>query len=82
MLMTMDVVLVNSTDTFDDMRRQSSLLNDALTTWQTSKTGPLVNTILDHIGFARLKAPFVASPDTAAGPSSPHYEFIISVRFL
>ncbi|KAF9460634.1 alcohol oxidase [Collybia nuda] len=69
---------VNSTETFDDMRRQSNLLNDALQTWQTSKTGPLVNPILDHIGFARLKSPFVASPDTAAGPNSPHYEYIIS----
>ncbi|KAG6905457.1 hypothetical protein DXG01_002552 [Tephrocybe rancida] len=46
--------LANSTDTFKALRRNTGLTDDALTQWQTSKSGPFVNTILDHIKFIHI----------------------------
>ncbi|GLB41417.1 hypothetical protein LshimejAT787_1000170 [Lyophyllum shimeji] len=70
--------LANSTDTFETLRRSSSLTDDAMTQWQVHKTGPFVDTILDHIGFVRLDKKLVPRQDSAAGPNSPHYEVIVS----
>ncbi|KAG6864689.1 hypothetical protein C0993_008650 [Termitomyces sp. T159_Od127] len=73
--------LVNSNDTFETLRRSQALEDDALTRWQTNKTGPYVNTILDHIGFVRLNKSLVPIQDPAAGPNTPHYEVIVSNGF-
>ncbi|KAG6888313.1 hypothetical protein C0995_009250 [Termitomyces sp. Mi166 len=70
--------LVNSTNTFETLRRSENLEDDALVQWQTNKTGPYVDTILDHIGFARLNKTLVPQQDPAAGPNTPHYEVIVS----
>ncbi|KAH0583235.1 hypothetical protein H2248_011115 [Termitomyces sp. 'cryptogamus'] len=70
--------LANSTNTFETLRRSESLEDDALAQWQTNKTGPYVDTILDHIGFVRLNETLVVKQDPAAGPNSPHYEVIVS----
>ncbi|KAF9456068.1 alcohol oxidase [Collybia nuda] len=69
---------VNSTDTTDNFRRGGQLLDDVLQQWQTTKTGPLVNPILNHLGFARISGSLAPQPDTAAGPNSPHYEYIVA----
>ncbi|KAG6810942.1 hypothetical protein H0H92_009683 [Tricholoma furcatifolium] len=69
---------VNSTNTFETLRRSTNLEDDALTQWQKNKTGPYVDTILDHVGFVRLNQSLVPSPDPASGPDSPHYEVIVS----
>ncbi|KAG6872927.1 hypothetical protein C0995_005185 [Termitomyces sp. Mi166 len=67
--------LVNGNDTFETIRRDP---DPALAQWQASRTGPYSDTILDHIGFVRVPPALVPSPDTAAGPSSPHFEIIVS----
>ncbi|KAG6853037.1 hypothetical protein C0991_007330 [Blastosporella zonata] len=67
--------LVSGTDTFETLRRDPDA---ALAEWMTSKTGPYSDTILDHIGFARVPKALVPSPDIAAGPNSPHFEIIVS----
>ncbi|KAG6917039.1 hypothetical protein DXG01_004091 [Tephrocybe rancida] len=67
--------LVNSNDTFEDIRRNPDA---AMAEWTASKTGPYSDTILDHIGFVRIPSASVPSPDIAAGPNSPHFEMIIS----
>ncbi|KAG6916148.1 hypothetical protein DXG01_008299 [Tephrocybe rancida] len=70
--------LANSTDTFETLRRNTGLTDDALAQWQASKSGPFVNTILDHIGFVRINKTLVPKQDPAAGPNTPHYEIIVS----
>ncbi|KAF8058788.1 aryl-alcohol oxidase [Lyophyllum atratum] len=70
--------LANSTDTFESIRRNTQLTDDALEQWQANKTGPFVDTILDHIGFVRIDKKLVPKQDTAAGPNTPHYEVIVS----
>lgn len=71
--------LVSGNLTFETYRRDSSLGQAALQQWETSKTGPYTDTILDHVGFIRVPAASVPTPDTAAGPNSPHFEMITSV---
>ncbi|KAG6844805.1 hypothetical protein H0H87_003631 [Tephrocybe sp. NHM501043] len=73
-----NVWIANSTDTFESLRRSVSLTDDAMTQWETTKAGPYVDTILDHIGFVRLNNSLVPKQDPAAGPNSPHYEIIVS----
>ena len=53
--------------------------------WQTNGAGHLVNTIVDHIGFLRIPNTnpiFQDTPDPAAGPKTPHYEMLVSVRLF
>jgi len=70
--------LVNSTDTFESIRRDPQEEAQSLQEWKVNKTGPYVATILDHIGFVRLNSQLAPNPDTAAGPNSAHYEMIVS----
>lgn len=68
--------LVNGNDTFETIRRNP---DPALAQWKASRTGPYSDAILDHIAFVRVPQALVPSPDTTAGPNSPHFEIIISV---
>ncbi|KAG6841012.1 hypothetical protein C0991_002642 [Blastosporella zonata] len=70
--------LANSTNTFETLRRSTGLTDDAMTQWLTNKTGPYIDTILDHVGFVRLNNSLVPKSDPAAGPNTPHYEIIVS----
>ncbi|KAG6879365.1 hypothetical protein C0992_003283 [Termitomyces sp. T32_za158] len=66
---------VNGNDTFETIRRNPG---PALAQWEESKTGPYSDAILDHIAFVRVPQQLVPSPDTTAGPNSPHFEIIVS----
>lgn len=70
--------LANGNATFETIRRDAQLTNDAMTQWQVNKTGPFVDTIVDHVGFVRLDKKLVPRQDSAAGPNTPHYEVIVS----
>ncbi|KAF8075341.1 aryl-alcohol oxidase precursor [Lyophyllum atratum] len=70
--------VANGTDTLDSLFRDAQLTADAMAQWQVNKTGPFVNTVLDHIAFARLDKKLVPKLDSAAGPNTPHYEFAVS----
>ncbi|KAF8075357.1 aryl-alcohol oxidase precursor [Lyophyllum atratum] len=70
--------LANSTDTFESIRRNTKLTDDALEQWRANKTGPFIDTIMDHIGFVRIDKKLVPKQDTAAGPNTAHYEVIVS----
>ncbi|RDB16258.1 Pyranose dehydrogenase 1 [Hypsizygus marmoreus] len=67
--------LVSGSETFETIRRDPSA---ALAEWQATKTGPYSNTLLEHVGFSRVPSSLVPSPDTAAGPNTPHFEMIVS----
>ncbi|KAG6883452.1 hypothetical protein C0993_006066 [Termitomyces sp. T159_Od127] len=67
--------LANSNDTFETIRRNP---DPALAQWEESRTGPYSDAILDHIAFVRVPQALVPSPDTTAGPNSPHFEIIVS----
>ncbi|KAG5651689.1 hypothetical protein H0H81_007820 [Sphagnurus paluster] len=69
---------VNSTDTFETLRRSPALEAAALAQWHVNGTGPYVDTVVDHIGFMRISDNLVPNPDPASGPNAPHYEVIVS----
>ncbi|KAF9483740.1 alcohol oxidase [Pholiota conissans] len=70
---------------YDATLQSSSLTNAAVTQWVTSKTGIFANNIVNNFGFARLPSNasiFATQKDPAAGPKSPHFEFLPTNFFL
>ncbi|KAJ7761112.1 aryl-alcohol oxidase precursor [Mycena metata] len=59
--------------------RNATLAAEELTEWNSTRTGPLVNTPLGPIGWLRVpdnSSIFERFPDPAAGPNTAHYELI------
>jgi choline dehydrogenase-like flavoprotein len=74
--------LANGTDTFEVINRDPNARAQAIQQWQTNGTGPLVDTVVDHIGFLRVPNTnpiFQDTPDPSSGPKTPHYEMLVSV---
>ncbi|KAF8585897.1 GMC oxidoreductase [Ramaria rubella] len=72
--------VVNSTDTFDDISRNSTVFDEALGMWNRTRTGPFVDTASSHLAFLRLpenSSIFHEFPDPAAGYRSAHFELAI-----
>ncbi|KAF8590339.1 GMC oxidoreductase [Ramaria rubella] len=70
---------VNSTDTLDDISRNSTVFDETLELWNKTRTGPFVDTYGSHIGCLRLpdnSSIFNEFPDPASGPRSSHFEFV------
>ncbi|EPQ50277.1 alcohol oxidase [Gloeophyllum trabeum ATCC 11539] len=75
---------VASDDTVDVINYNASAAAEALQQWKTSKTGRFVNGVSNQVAWNRLntsdpevKAMLGTYGDPAAGPNSPHFEFII-----
>ncbi|KAJ7436219.1 alcohol oxidase [Mycena latifolia] len=71
--------LVNSTDTFDNIARNATLAADELEQWNTTRTGPLVDSIASQIGWLRLpenSSIIQEFGDPSAGPLSGHLELL------
>ncbi|KAJ7879141.1 hypothetical protein B0H13DRAFT_2051662 [Mycena leptocephala] len=77
--------LVNSNDTYETAERNATLAAEQFAQWNTSRTGPLVDNPLSHMGWLRIpnnSSIFENFPDPAAGPNTSHYELIISNGML
>ncbi|KAJ7878671.1 aryl-alcohol oxidase precursor [Mycena leptocephala] len=77
--------LVNSNDTYETAERNTTLAAEQFAQWNTSRTGPLVDNPLSHMGWLRIpdnSSIFENFPDPAAGPNTSHYELIISNGML
>lgn len=75
---------VNSTDTFEDMERNASLAISFFDKWNKTQTGPLVDTLLDHLAWLRLpdnSSIFERYPDPASGKNTAHFELLFVVSF-
>ncbi|VDC07368.1 unnamed protein product [Peniophora sp. CBMAI 1063] len=70
---------VNSTDTFDDVFRNSTLFADTLAQYQRNGTGLFAGGPMgNQLGFFRFpddSSILAAHGDSAAGPDAPHFEF-------
>ncbi|EIM83224.1 aryl-alcohol oxidase-like protein [Stereum hirsutum FP-91666 SS1] len=76
---------VNSTDTFDEVLRNTTMLNGQIAEWNNTKTGPLVNTLTNSIGWFRVpdnSSVWETYDDPSAGPTSGHYEFVFANGFV
>ncbi|KAI0045450.1 GMC oxidoreductase [Auriscalpium vulgare] len=69
---------VNANDTLDAGSRNATLYGELLEQWDTSRTGPLVDTGGNLIAWLRLPSVFSGSEDPSAGPTSAHVELIPS----
>ncbi|KAJ6494980.1 aryl-alcohol oxidase [Mycena vulgaris] len=77
--------LVNSNDTYETAGRNATLAAEQLAQWNTTRTGPLVDNPLSHMGWLRIpdnSSIFNTFPDPAAGPNTSHYELIIANGLL
>ncbi|KAJ7629918.1 alcohol oxidase [Mycena rosella] len=72
---------VNNNNTWETFERDATLGEQALAEWTNTKTGPLVDIPASQLGFLRadLAGQF---PDPAAGPTTPHFEFLIGNGFF
>ena len=79
--------VVNSNDTLDDLHRNSTLMAEALAQWQHNGTGPLSLGPSGQFGWLHVPeaqaffAPF-GIEDPKAGPTSAHFELIVTVGIL
>jgi len=58
----------------------STLLEEALDEWKSSRTGPLTNSVTNNVIFGRLPSNS-SFDDPSSGPNSPHWELFPSVNF-
>ncbi|KAJ7745962.1 aryl-alcohol oxidase [Mycena olivaceomarginata] len=71
---------VNSTQTVDSIRQNTTRFNEAYEEWNRTHTGPFVSFGATHIGWMRLDADspiFENVTDPAAGPNTPHIEMAL-----
>ncbi len=74
--------IVNSTDTYDTVLRNETLLNEWIEEWTENKTGLLTDTSENHAAWLRLpdnSTVFENFSDPSSGPLTAHYEFIFQV---
>ncbi|KAJ7215763.1 hypothetical protein B0H12DRAFT_1224587 [Mycena haematopus] len=68
---------VNSTLTWDTLLRNGTAVGEELDQWTTTRTGPLVDNPLSHMGWLRVASSALKGyKDISAGPNSAHYELI------
>ncbi|KAJ7130849.1 alcohol oxidase [Mycena crocata] len=76
--------LVNSTDTWETAARNATLSEAQFEQWNKTRTGPLVDTIVSHIGWMRIpdnSSIFHGFSDPASGKDSAHFEILFSNGF-
>ncbi|KAF7375580.1 Choline dehydrogenase, mitochondrial [Mycena sanguinolenta] len=72
---------VNSNETFDSINANATLAAEDIAIWNATGQGPMVDSALAHLGWARVPSnPY--GPDTTAGPTTPHYEILFANGFL
>lgn len=74
---------VNGTQTWE-AARDKSVAQAQMTEYTTNGTGPLVDSMTNHIAWLQVpkSSPIWANAtDVISGPTSSHYELVIAVRF-
>ena len=72
-------------DFLESIGRNSTLLTELLTEWETNKQGQMGNGPSNLVGWLRVpeaNQTWSSGEDPSAGPTSPHYELLFSVRCL
>ncbi|TFK33728.1 aryl-alcohol-oxidase from pleurotus Eryingii [Crucibulum laeve] len=74
--------LANSTNTFEAVARSPAM---AMAEWNATQQGPLVDTVVNHLGWLRLPdnaTIFEKFDDPSSGANTAHFEFLISNGLL
>lgn len=75
---------VNSTNTFEAFTRNATVSQEDLNLWETTRTGVFASGTVNSVGWTRLpsnSSVLQNQPDPAAGPNTPHFEFLIGVCY-
>ncbi|KAJ7152972.1 alcohol oxidase [Mycena filopes] len=73
--------LVNSTKTFDEANRNSTLFAEQLEEWNTTRMGPFVDNPGSQLGWLRIpdnSSIFKEFPDVSSGPTAAHFELLFA----
>lgn len=76
---------VNTTETIETLARDPVIAAKVLAEWRTNRTGPLVDTVFNQIGWLRVKnseKTFQKYGDPSAGPLAPHFGLLFQVFSL
>ncbi|VDB94045.1 unnamed protein product [Peniophora sp. CBMAI 1063] len=76
---------VSSNDTLDNIRLNASFAAELFGEWNTTRTGPLADGPANVFGWLRVpdnSSIFSGTIDPSAGPTSAHFEFILSDSFV
>lgn len=76
---------VNTTETIETLARDPVIAAEVLAEWRTNRTGPLVDTVFNQIGWLRVKNGekiFQKYGDPSAGPLAPHFGLLFQVFSL
>ncbi|KAE9395796.1 aryl-alcohol oxidase-like protein [Gymnopus androsaceus JB14] len=69
--------LVNSTETYERFTRNATKLAELVEEWNNSRTGPLVDTVVNQLAWLRLPD-IDPAEDPSAGPDSAHFELLFA----
>ncbi|KAJ6476443.1 pyranose dehydrogenase [Mycena vitilis] len=73
---------VLTTDTLDSINQNATLFAKGMAQWNTSRTGPFVDSgVTTHTGWLRLapnSSAFSVHEDPSPGPGAPHLEFLFN----
>ncbi|KAG6916121.1 hypothetical protein DXG01_008352 [Tephrocybe rancida] len=71
---------VSGNGSYDEFNQNPTIREQELEQWKATGTGPLVNTIADHLVFMRLPqndSIFKSTSDPSPGPNTPHFELLV-----
>lgn len=74
---------VSSTNTYDAVFQSATVQDQELLKWRTTGKSILVDTLVSQLGWLRLpknSSALTSITDPSAGPNTPHYEIVFSVR--
>ncbi|ESK82977.1 aryl-alcohol oxidase [Moniliophthora roreri MCA 2997] len=67
--------VVNSNQTYDRIHQNATFSDEVLKQWEEQGTGPLVDTLANHIAYFRVNDSITEEfGDPSAGPNTPHIE--------
>ncbi|KAF8512598.1 aryl-alcohol oxidase [Hysterangium stoloniferum] len=72
----------NSSQTWDDINRNTTLRNGLIAAWKKTHQGPLVDITNNHLAFVRIPNSdpiFEQNTDPSSGPRAAHFQFRIQV---
>ncbi|TFK61170.1 aryl-alcohol-oxidase from pleurotus Eryingii [Pluteus cervinus] len=67
---------VTGNDTFETVERDPAIAAEEFAEWNSTRTGPLTDTLLNQFGWLRVENLTSLFSDPASGPNAPHFELL------
>ncbi|KAF7375564.1 Choline dehydrogenase, mitochondrial [Mycena sanguinolenta] len=73
---------VNTTETFDSITRNATVVAEDVEQWEETQMGILVDSPIAHLVWSRVPDGSFSVPDPSAGPNTAHYELLFANGWL